>query len=627
MPGAEVSTHRKIQRLSPLVASQIAAGEVVERPASLVKELVENSIDAGATRIVLELEQGGIEMVRVIDDGGGIAPEDLPLAVAAHATSKISDASDLDSIATLGFRGEALASISSVSRLAIRSRTVNSEAAYLLEVEGDRAEPVRPASGPVGTTITARNLFFNTPARRKFLRTVPTEQERCLDVFRSIALANPAVGFRAEADARTLMDVPKDQSPRERVLSLLGKELAPKLFEVNADEFDDTRGVAIWGMAGHPEIARGSNRSQHLFINGRPVRDRTVQHAVAEAYRGLIEPGRYPTIVLHIEMHPNAVDVNVHPAKAEVRFRDSGVVHSAVTRSIRKALASQDLTPLLNFVRPAPTAPPVETLRLPLDLPGSGKPGESMAAAMPGSGNSFTDFFMRPSPPPQQKFDYESVKQSLEAGTQPPQSASPVMPLPEPSSRVLQVHKSYLVTQDEQGVVIIDQHALHERAMFEYLLARVLVGGLESQHLLTPVVVPATARQVERLEDLSDLLNRIGIKAAAGGPVSILVHGFPTFLFDRNVDPIEFLSGLFERAESDAFMSDVASGSEEALREVLDMMSCKAAIKAGDRMSDTELVALVKLREDVERSSNCPHGRPTSVRLTIRELEKLFHRA
>jgi len=624
MPGTEAPTHHRIQRLSPLVASQIAAGEVVERPASIVKELVENSIDAGATRIILELEQGGIELVRIIDDGGGIPEIDLPMAVAAHATSKIRSTADLDSIGTLGFRGEALASIASVSRLSIRSRTAHTDAAFMMDVEGENPTTTRPTSGPIGTTVSARNLFFNTPARRKFLRTVPTEQERCLDVFRAIALAHPAVGFHAEADARTLMDVPKDQSPRERVLSVLGKELAPRLFEVNADEFDDTRGVIIWGMAGHPEIARASNRSQHLFINGRCVRDRTIQHAVAEAYRGLIEPGRYPTIVLHIEMHPNAVDVNVHPAKAEVRFRDSGVVHSAVTRSIRKALAAQDLTPLLNFVRP--TAPPTETLRLPLDLPGTGKPNAALHSTLPGSGSAFADFFTRPTPPPQQRFDYEAIKHTLENA--PATDPAPVpMPLPEPAARVLQVHKSYLVTQDEQGVVIIDQHALHERAMFEYLLARVLDGGLETQHLLTPVPIPATARQVERLQDLAPLLARIGVQAEPGGPVSILLRGFPTFLFDRNVDPVEFLSGLFEKAESDAFMTDVASGSEEALRDVLDMMSCKAAIKAGDGMSDVELAALVRLRDDVERSSNCPHGRPTSVRLTIRELEKLFHRA
>jgi len=460
---------------------------------------------------------------------------------------------------------------------------------------------------------------------------VPTELERCTDSFRAIALAHPHIGFRAEADGRTLLDVPKDQSPRERVLAILGKELGPQLFEVSADEFDDTRGVAIWGMAGHPEIARASARSQHLFINGRCIRDRTVQHAVAEAYRGLIEPGRYPTIVLHIEMHPGAVDVNVHPSKAEVRFRDSGVVHSAVTRSIRSALAKQDLTPLLNFVRPIPT-PVVETLRLPLELPGSGRPGNRGPAPSPGGNSAFSDFFTRPASPPQQRFDYAAIKSSLDAGavgsgglTGVP--VAPVMPLPEPLSRILQVHKSYLVTQDEQGVVIIDQHALHERAMFEYLLARVLDGGLETQHLLTPVPIPATARQIERLEDLAPLLARIGIQAEPGGPVSVLCRGFPTFLFDRNVDPVEFLSGLLEKAESDAFMSDLASGSEEALRDVLDMMSCKAAVKAGDRMSESELTALVRLREDVERSSNCPHGRPTSVRLTIRELEKLFHRS
>ncbi|MFZ4573158.1 MAG: DNA mismatch repair endonuclease MutL [Phycisphaerales bacterium] len=613
---------RRIRALSSLVASQIAAGEVVERPSSVVKELVENAIDAGSARITLELEQGGIELVRVTDDGGGIDPADLPMAIAPHATSKITSADDLNQIATLGFRGEALASISSVSRLSIRSRTSREPAASLLECEADVAQPVRPAAGPRGTCVSVKNLFFNTPARRKFLKTVPTEQERCTEVMRAVALAHPAVGFKVVCDGRTSLDVPPEQSPRERVLGILGTELASQLLEIHADEYDDTRGVTLWGLAGLPAIARGTNKSQFIFINGRPVRDRTIQHAIAEAYRGLIEPGRFPTIVLMIEMSPAGVDVNVHPAKAEVRFRDSGLVHSVVYHAVKRALQRADLTPTLSVARPSSMSPHMAA------LPGSGlaqyaKPDDR-------SISTFVEHFTAQAPAHAgPKFDFGAVQQAIESAPDAPTPVAapePVIPLPSPATRILQVHKSYLVTQDEQGVVIIDQHALHERVMFEYLLERVTRGQLESQRLLAPVVVPASSRQIERLPELAGLLERIGVDAAPLGPHSLGVSAFPSFLFERGVDPVDFMTGLLERAESEAFIGELKQGGEAAMRDVLDMMSCKAAVKAGDRLTDLELGELVALREQVERSSNCPHGRPTSVRLTIRELEKLFQR-
>jgi DNA mismatch repair protein MutL len=387
----DTATPSRIRTLPTLVANQIAAGEVVERPASVVKECVENSIDAGATRVTVELEQGGIELIRITDDGGGIGEVDLPMAIAPHATSKISSATDLERVATLGFRGEALASIASVARLSIRSRTAEQTGAATIEVDWERystggSDGIKPAAGPIGTCITVRNLFYNTPARRKFLRTVGTEQERCLDVVRQLAMAHPAIGFTASCDGRRVMDLPPDQSPRERVLGVLGSELDDQLLEVGADELDDSRGIALWGLVGLPGIARGTNKHQYVFVNGRCVKDRTIQHAIAEAYRGLIDPSRYPTAVLMLELSPAGVDVNVHPAKAEVRFRDGSLVHSLVLRSVREALRAADLTPSI-----APAFRPI--------VPTQGLPGSGMLEARPvepPSVSRFVEYFKAP---------------------------------------------------------------------------------------------------------------------------------------------------------------------------------------------------------------------------------------
>ncbi|HEX2837169.1 MAG TPA: DNA mismatch repair endonuclease MutL [Phycisphaerales bacterium] len=645
LPAAEGRTPPRILALPALVANQIAAGEVVERPSSVVKELVENSLDAKASRVSLELELGGIELIRVTDDGVGILPDDFAMAVAPHATSKIADAADLDHIATLGFRGEALASIASVSRMTLRSRVAGHDQAWQMDVEGATTQPLRPAAGPVGTSVTVRNLFFNTPARRKFLRTAQTEKERCVDAFHQIALAHPGVAFTLIVDGKSTLDLPPNQSPRERALGILGKELDAQLVMVQADRFDDARGMSLWGLAGLPALARGSTKGQFLFVNGRPVRDRTVQHAVSEAYRGLIEPGRYPTVVLMMELSPEGVDVNVHPQKAEVRFRDSSMVHSVVLRALREALQRADLTPAVTALRPgiawSPTRGDVNAVQPGLmgagDLgaPGAGLPG----TIIPGAGITeakFASFFSRFRP------DVEQLPLSLADGDRThavasaPVVPSPVAPVDVPAAtppaptRLLQVHNSYVITQDEQGVVIIDQHALHERAMFEYLLQRVGSGSLESQHLLAPIPVRVSKSQAAALGVLQPLLARIGVEAEDAGAAGVLVRAFPSFLFERGVDIVDFVEELLRKADAGEIALGGGTGDqafEHALRDVLDMMSCKAAIKAGDRLSDLELADLVQLREDVERSSNCPHGRPTSIRLTLRELEKLFGRS
>lgn len=655
-------TRPRIQALPTLVANQIAAGEVVERPASVVKELVENSLDAGATRVQLDIESGGIELVRVTDDGAGITREDLPLAIAPHATSKIASVEDLDQIATLGFRGEALASIASVSRTTIRSRTPASDGAFELEVEGASVKPIRPASGNVGTVITVRNLFFNTPARRKFLKTVNTERERCAETFQALVLAHPNVAFTMTVDGKRTIDVPPNQGPHQRTLAILGKELESQLIPVSADRFDDARGVSLWGLAGLPSLARGSTKGQHVFVNGRNVRDKTIQHAIAEAYRGLIEPGRYPTVLLMLDMSPHGVDVNVHPQKAEVRFRDSGLVHSVVLRALREALQKADVTPSVLSLRPQLAWSPQSGTQSPGQL---GLATQLMGAQAPASSGlppqevtpsiaaaKFAEFFSK-FRPGQQQFPLSLAQglrdaQRLEATNVPARSVAELSHI-EPKSAVpaagarafaieseqplLQVHKSYVITQDEQGVVIIDQHALHERVMFEYLLTRVTQGRLERQHMLTPQPVDVSPAQLAMLPALHPLFDRIGIEAEPFGPLTIAVRAFPSFLFERGVDVEPFMQELLTKAERGELGGDAGGPAshvaslEHALRDVLDMMACKAAIKAGDDLATDELAELVKLRTDVERSSNCPHGRPTSIRLTIRELEKLFGRA
>ncbi|MCH7601208.1 MAG: DNA mismatch repair endonuclease MutL [Planctomycetes bacterium] len=620
-----------IQRLSSLLVNQIAAGEVIERPASVVKELVENAIDAAASRIDVAIEAGGRELICISDNGRGIPFDELPLSIAPHATSKISQAEDLNAIATLGFRGEALASIASVSRLSILSRTKTQEGAGLIEIEGDDSGEPRPASGPVGTTVTMRNLFFNTPARRKFLRTEATETGRISDMVQNLALAHPEIGFTLKVDKRLTLEFPPRQTPRERALAILGGELEGELLELNMHE----RGIGMWGMAGRPGIARGTMKHQRVFLNGRLISDRSISHAIKEAYRGLIEPSRYPTIVLFLVMDPASIDVNVHPAKAEVRFRNQSSVHGAVLNAVRETLRRADLMPQFDMSRASSLVDVLAVGTSPLPEFGAGDVSASPTGASAGrtpNPGAFVDYFKRLDPR-QKGFVYAEVKQALaneapeilEANDERTATGLKVdssHPGIRQVESILQIHSSYLVTQDADGIVIIDQHALHERVMFEKLKARIEKGNLESQRLLMPATLEVDQAQAEAVMELKPMLERIGIEAEPIGPNAIAVHAFSSLLFERNVDPIEFMHDLLEKAVNDGLNHD----SEAALHEVLDMMACKAAIKAGDRLSETELVELLNYRETIERSSNCPHGRPTSLRLSISDLEKQFGR-
>ena len=626
-----------IRKLSALLINQIAAGEVIERPASVVKELVENSLDAGSTRIEISVEQGGRELIRVSDDGAGIAAEQLPLAVAAHATSKLTSAEDLAAVATLGFRGEALASIASVSRLVITSRSRQGEAAEdagaSLESSGDKVGQVKPAAIAPGTVIEVRDLFFNTPARQKFMRTASTEFGHISDTLVRMAMVHHRVAFRLLHNGRVVLDLASDADPLNRAVELLGKEIAEGLLAFEHNEPADKGGARVWGLAGVPALGRATSKQQYLYVNGRAVRDRNLAHALKEAYRGLMPPDRQPLAVVFLEIDPRAVDVNVHPAKAEVRFHQPSHVHGLVLAAVRQRLLASDLTPSAALERSA------FTLSADSSQPSLLDPGHGRAEGAPSgpitTASEFVDYFRRMDPA-QKGFVYQQVREAIARDD--PQAmhdqdtAEPAGPGAQASPlqrlKILQVHESYVVTQDDEGLLIVDQHALHERVMFEELRRRVLGEGrkLESQRLLMPATFEANARRQALLKDLEGLLARIGVEAEPIGPSTVGIHAFASFLFDRHVDPAEFVTELLDKAEEGELEASGATAEESALHKVLDMMACKAAVKAGDRMGEDELAALLAKRQEIERSSNCPHGRPTTLRLSLRDLEKQFGR-
>ncbi len=585
-----------IRPLSTLLINQIAAGEVVERPANVAKELVENAIDAGATRIEVLVEGGGRERLRVVDNGGGIPFDELPLAVAPHATSKIGSLDDLDAIATMGFRGEALASIGAVSRMILTSRAAGANEGGRITVEGDSVTGPEPAGCPPGTTVDVRQLFARTPARRKFLKADGAETRRIRELLLRLALSHPTISFVLVSGDRTLLELTATAEPRQRVLDVLGTELEAELVEVESEDSDAC--IGIWGLVGRPSVARPTTRHLHLFLNGRPIVDRSLTHAVREAYRGLIDPGRTPTAVLFLELDPARVDVNVHPTKTEVRLRDDRLVYSRLHRAVVEALSDQDLTASASV---------------------SAAPDASASPHRPefGAGRSVRTGFavgMAASP----GFDAGDARREMSA----PVSPAPSLLAATPATPVMQVHGSYIVAEDDDGVVIIDQHALHERIMFSTLLERVLDGDLDSQRLLAPAVVEADAEQLDGLERIGPLLKKLGIEAEAMGPSTVGVHAVPVLLLERNVDIVEFTAELLARAGGGSLPPD----EEAALQEVLDMMSCRAAVKAGEPLNAMELAELLRQRELVERSSRCPHGRPTTLRLSLEDLEKQFGR-
>ncbi|MCE9620273.1 MAG: DNA mismatch repair endonuclease MutL [Planctomycetes bacterium] len=617
-----------IRRLSQHLVNQIAAGEVIERPASVVKELVENALDAGATQIEVRIEGGGRERIEVSDNGGGISAEDLLLAVSPHATSKISTAEDLAGIGSFGFRGEALASVGSVSRLVVVSRPASSGSGgqgASIEVDFGQFAPVRPAASPVGTRVEVHQLFGQVPARRKFLRSDPTEAGKVVDVLEWLALGRPQVSFRLYQHDRMTLELPAVEDPQLRVEAVLGDEFAGKLIPV---DLSGAGAVAIWGLIGRPDQAKASANGLRITLNGRPISDRGLMHAMREAYRGLVEPGRTPVGFIAIDIDPREVDVNVHPAKSEVRFRQPALIHSALLRAVRSALQGANLVP-----------------SLPLGGSSFGAPWRTSSgsgAHQGASPRSAEDSWQNASFTPhggERGFEFASLRDALGMGGASGAGASSsgaalaenpaaggtmhepgLLAAPRPATRFLQAGKAWLLTFDADGIVVVDQHALHERVMFEQLRSKLTAGSLPSQPRLVPRMIALDAAQLERLEASQELLQRLGFDVRAAGPKSAALFAEPLFLVERKVDVAELILGWLSRDRAST------EDGEAVLSEVLDMMSCKAAVKAGDALSDVEIASLLQDLERVERSTNCPHGRPTAMRIPYRELERRFGR-
>jgi DNA mismatch repair protein MutL len=612
----------RIQQLPPLVASQIAAGEVIERPASVVKELLENAVDAGASRIDVEVEAGGAELIRIVDDGCGISAGDLPLALASHATSKLVCADDLFRIATFGFRGEALASIAAVAQVQLQSRPKEEPLGAEVSCQGGDLSVVRPWNGTPGTRIEVRHLFFNTPVRRKFLKATATEVGHISEAFTRLALAHcrpvvPAgLHLTLRHNNKPVYDVPASATLLDRLGQFFGPEVAGSLYSVEAHQ-----GTAhLHGFIADPACERGTARMQYLFVNGRWVRDRSLGHAVQEAYRGLLMTGRYAVSFLFLEMPPDQVDVNVHPTKVEVRFRDSQALHHLVFAAIRDRLRQENLTARLR-VTSSLTATPEDG---PSPVLG---PEASADASVPRSAP--WQLTAPPVPTPVLPFPAQRPQPAPaeQPSPSPLSSTQPVVPTVEavravapPAGKAIQVNDTYLVVGTEAGLLVVDQHALHERILYEQFKARLRAGSLETQRLLIPEPIDLTAEQAARTLEHRAALEELGLGVEDFGGGTILLTSYPS-LFGRR-SPQELL-----RAVVDHLLAKERLPSRDVLfNDLLSLMACHAAVRAGDRLTSEEMNALLDLRELADDTHHCPHGRPTSLLLSRHDLDRQFRR-
>ena len=613
----------KIKLLSPRLANQIAAGEVVERPASVIKELLENSLDAGASRLDIEAEEGGIKLMRVRDNGGGIAKDDLPLALSRHATSKIYELDDLEAVATLGFRGEALASISSVARLSLTSSTSDDSAGWQVVAEGrDMETQVSPAPHPRGTTVEVRDLFFNTPARRKFLRTEKTEYGQLEEVVKRLALSRFDVAFSLRHNGRAIYAWRAGDSQLEqerRVAQVCG----PAFME-NAVHIDIERhGLRLWGWVALPTFSRSQADLQHFYVNGRAIRDKLVGHAVRQAYQDVLYHGRHPAFVLYLELDPSTVDVNVHPTKHEVRFRDNRSVHDFIYSSLHHALArvkpEDTLTRKLGDTQSDVSSPSFR------DQPPSGlaagefKGQGSMGFQAPASGSNYG---YRPSAP------VSGVREQMQVYGDLHQPAPTAVPLPQTPSEdipplgyaLAQLKGIYILAENAQGLILVDMHAAHERITYERLKNAFGEGGLQTQPLLVPESLAVSEKEADCAEEFGEVFKSLGFELQRAGPETLLIRQLPVILNRASVQQLvrDVLADLIEHGTSERI--------QHHINEILATMACHGSIRANRRLTIPEMNALLRDMEATERSGQCNHGRPTWLLQSLDDLDKLFMR-
>ncbi|KZZ40646.1 DNA mismatch repair protein MutL [Oleiphilus sp. HI0118] len=642
----------KIHKLSARLANQIAAGEVVERPASVVKELLENALDAGCDRVQISIEGGGIKRISIRDNGYGIDKDDLPLALSRHATSKIISLDDLEAVATLGFRGEALASISSVSRLQLSSKAEGSQEAWVVETEGrDMDATLSPTSHNRGTTVEVRDLFFNTPARRKFMRTEKTEFNHLEEVVKRQALGRFDVGFDLNHNGKPVHSLRPAVTLRDReqrVASLCGKP-----FMENAVEIDvEATGLKLWGWVALPTFSRSQADLQYFFVNGRVIRDRLVSHAVKQAYRDVLYHGRHPAFVLYLELDPALVDVNVHPTKHEVRFRDGRLVHDFIFRSLHRALADvrpdeymrdeqsesrvaeseaihaeSGLAAQPGFNSQASMALPVNSVSGTRPYGFGSQQSSEVGATLQGmqslyggasaASNSVAEAGYADSGVAQSSAFRQSVvgQNTLQDGAS--QGGAEEYPL---GFAVAQLHGIYILAQNASGLIIVDMHAAHERITYEQMKADFYGAGIQAQPLLVPISLAVSSREADVAEECSDELRKFGLLVERSGPEALVVREVPVIL--QKVDVVQLVRDVL----SDMLGSGYSDQLEAKANELMGTMACHGSVRANRVLTQAEMNALLRDMEETERSGQCNHGRPTWTALSMPELDKLFLR-
>ncbi len=596
----------RIVHLDQNLINMIAAGEVIDRPCSVVKELLENSIDSGATKIRISIEDGGRKLIRITDNGCGMDADDLEAAFQTHSTSKIKTHDDLDIVSTLGFRGEALASIASVSQVTAFSRVTDNLSGHLIEIDCGQKKPVAPYSCDYGTTIEVRNIFYKLPARRKFLKTANTELGHITEQITRIALAHGQIEFLVTHNDRQLFHILSNMPLQQRIGILFSESLAESLIEFQSDEKD----LELYGWMGRPEAARTTNKYQYIFLNRRYIKDKFLAHAIREAYRGRIEQGRYPVIFLFMKMRPEDFDVNVHPQKFEVRFYNTNLIYSQVLAVLREKLLSTNLAVDASFSDPR-------------DDTSSPRPATTGEPSRQKITDAMADFFKKyQNSPPQRSLDFPKPHRTHRPDIVMPQRhedmsvpAADTGPCP-----FIQIHDSFIITQQDDGFDIIDQHALHERLIYEDLKKRIEANRLESQKLLLPESLELTDQQAACLQEYRSLLDKMGIDITPFGPKTWAVQSFPTLL--SNIAIPDFIHHLLDLLNEQGRTLDRTV----LIDQVLEMAACKAAIKAGKKLTNTEIRQLLEQKDQSLGTGHCPHGRPTTIHFSTTQIEKQFKR-